>query len=367
MRAGKIDKVFLFSFAILILSGFLIFTSASLGLLARTGGQFRIIALKQFAIGILLGSLVLYLASRIQYTVWRKYALFIFLFTLILSFMVFVPGVGWEHGGAKRWVSIAGISFQPSEFLKIGLVIYFAGWLAKAREKISRMSHGFFPLCILLGLAGTSLLLEPDTGTFLVLFFALIGMYISAGARFRDIAILGLLCVLAVGALFIYRPYIKDRVLTFLDPSRDPLGSGYQIQQSLIAIGSGGFFGRGFGQSIQKFNYLPEPVGDSIFAVAGEEFGFVGGTALILLYVFFALRGFKIATRSTDPFGRLLAVGIVILIVSGSFINISSMLGVLPLTGIPLIFVSHGGTAVLVSIAEVGIVLNISERFKYKK
>lgn len=146
-----------------------------------------------------------------------------------------------------------------------------------------------------------------------------------------------------------------------LDPSRDALGSGYQIQQSLIAIGSGGIFGRGFGQSIQKFNFLPEPIGDSIFAVASEEFGFIGAVGLISLFLFFALRGFKVVSRVPETFGMLLGVGIITLIISQSFINIGSMLGVLPLTGIPLIFVSHGGTAMLFALAEVGIVLNISK------
>jgi cell division protein FtsW len=160
------------------------------------------------------------------------------------------------------------------------------------------------------------------------------------------------------------RPYVMDRIMTFADPGRDPQGAGYQINQSLIAIGSGSMFGRGFGQSIQKFEYLPEPIGDSIFAVYGEEFGFAGTTLLVLLFAAFAFRGLRIATHAPDLFGMLLVVGIVTLVVAQAFLNIAAMLAVAPLSGLPLPFVSHGGTSLLVTLAAVGIVLNVS---KYQK
>ncbi len=347
-------------FLALVFVGFFIFTSASLGLLARTGAQFSTVALKQFGIGIILGGGVLFLVSRLPASFYRKNAFTILISTLVLSILVFVPYVGWAHGGAKRWIAFGPISFQPSEFLKIGMLVYFAAWLSRAKSNLLNFKDGLIPLCVLLGVSAVLMLLEPDTGTFLVIFFTLVGMYLIAGGPWRDILILGVTCVLGVGILFFARPYIKERILTFLDPARDPQGAGYQIQQSQIAIGAGQFFGRGFGQSIQKFNYLPEPTGDSIFAVAGEEFGFFGTTCLIILYILFAFRGFRIASLSKDPFSRLLASGIVILILSESFINIGSMLGLLPLTGIPLIFVSQGGTAILLAMAEVGIILSIS-------
>ncbi len=362
MRSGKIDKLFLGIFILLIFVGFLIFSSASLGLLAREGETFSNVAIKQFFAAIVLGSLVLFITMKIPFSFWKKNAFLLLCGSIFLTILVFVPHVGWSHGGAKRWVALGPISFQPSEFLKIGMLIYFAAWLAKAKDKISQYSHGLIPLCTLLGISAVLMLLEPDTGTFLVIFFTLIGMYLVARGPWRDILILAVICVLGVGVLFFYRPYIKERILTFTDPSRDPQGAGYQIQQSLIAIGSGGVFGRGFGQSVQKFSYLPEPIGDSIFAVAGEEFGIAGTLTLIILYLLFAFRGLRIASQSKDSFGGLLACGIVILIISESFINIASMLGLLPLTGIPLIFVSHGGTAALLAMAEVGIILNISKQ-----
>jgi cell division protein FtsW len=186
-------------------------------------------------------------------------------------------------------------------------------------------------------------------------------MFIAAGGKWRYIFLLFTIATIGIITLAFVRPYLMARFMTFLDPSRDALGAGYQIQQSMIAIGSGGVMGRGFGQSIQKFNFLPEPIGDSIFAVAGEEFGFIGASALIILFVFFALRGLKVASRIPDTFGMLVIVGIITLIITQSYINIGSMLGVLPLTGVPLIFVSHGGTAMLFALAEVGIILNISK------
>jgi cell division protein FtsW len=208
------------------------------------------------------------------------------------------------------------------------------------------------------------MLKQPDTGTLLVIIAILIAMFIAAGGRWRYLLLLLVIGVFAVFILAQIRPYFMARLTTFLDPSQDALGSGYQIQQSLIAIGSGGIFGRGFGQSIQKFNFLPEPIGDSIFAVACEEFGFIGAFTLVILYLFFALRGYKISSRVSDPFGRLVVIGVITHITAQSFINIGAMLGVLPLTGVPLVFVSHGGTAMLLALAEVGIVLSISKSQK---
>ena len=170
--------------------------------------------------------------------------------------------------------------------------------------------------------------------------------------------------ILGIVVIALTRPYVMSRINTFIHPSQNIQGSGYQIEQSLIAIGSGGFYGRGFGQSIQKFNYLPEPIGDSVFAVAGEEFGFLGSAFIIFLFLFFTFRGLKIANNVNDTFGRLVTVGIVIMIISQAFVNIGATVGVLPLSGITLPFISHGGTALFVTLSEVGIVLNISKNKK---
>ena len=186
-------------------------------------------------------------------------------------------------------------------------------------------------------------------------------MLFISGVPWKYIIGIGLASVLLLGGLVIFTPYLRARVNTFIHPSQDSQGSSYQLQQSLIAIGSGGVFGRGYGQSIQKFSYLPEPQGDSIFAVVGEELGFVGSVSIIFLYVLFAFRGLRIANRSPDLFGRLLVSGIVILITAQSFMNIASIIGVFPLTGVPLVFMSQGGTSFMIDLIAIGIVLQVSK------
>ena len=357
----KFDRTFLIATLLLLSGGFLVFTSASLGLLAReTGASFASVAFNQAFFGIALGVAALICTSQLNYRVWRKYAFYIYLASLVLTALVFVPGIGFSSGGAARWLHIGPLSLQPSEFLKLGFVLYFAAWLSSVRTKVRDPRFGIIPFIIIAGIAGGILLAEPDTGSFMVIASAGLAMLIAAGVRWRDVAVIIMVALIAIAVLASARPYVKSRITTFLDPSRDPRGAGYQIQQSLIAVGSGGLSGRGFGQSIQKFNYLPEPIGDSIFAVAAEEFGFLGSVLLIGLFLFLGLRGLKIATRAPDRFGGLVTLGIVILIVSESYINIGSMIGILPLTGLPMLFVSHGGTAMLFALAEIGIVLNIS-------
>lgn len=364
MRSRQIDKLFLGIVILLVAGGFFIFISAALGLAARDGVTFGAVAFNQIFFGLFLGAILLVWFSKIPYAFWKKNSVYIFIFSLVLTALVFAPHIGFEYGGAKRWLLLGPLTFQPAEFLKFGVVLFLAAWFSSVKTKIGTFRWGFLPLVAVIGLAGVLLLLQPDTGTFLVILAASMSVFLVAGGRWRHLAMLiaGLLAGATV--LIFTRPYLMDRVMTFLDPSRDPTGSGWQIQQALIAVGSGGVFGRGFGQSIQKFNFLPEPIGDSIFAVAAEEFGFIGAIALIALFVFFLLRGLHIARRAPDNFSGLLVTGIVTMIVAQSFLNIAALIGVMPLTGLPLIFVSHGGSALLIALAEIGIVLGIS---RYQK
>lgn len=361
MRRLKVDKWFLFCVLALVLCGFFVFTSASMGLLARNTATLSSVAFNHIVFGIVGGGLAALIMSKIHYRFWRKHAFWIFLATLIITLLVFIPHIGFKHGGAYRWILIGPFSFQPSELLKLGYLIYLAAWLSGMKDRVASMSKGIIPFLAISGVTGAILLAQPDTDTFMVMFAAGAAMLFAAGAKVRHLIIIALIGVLAVGILAWQRPYVMSRIKTFMDPSKDPQGSGYQIQQSLIAIGSGQIVGRGFGQSVQKFNFLPEPVGDSIFAVAAEEFGFAGSVLLILLISFFTLRGLKIGIKAPDSFGGLLTIGIVILIASQSFLNIGAMLGVMPLSGLPLIFVSQGGTAMLFALAGIGIVLNISK------
>ncbi len=363
----KIDLPFFISVVILALAGFLIFNSASLGLLTGNGATYGSVTWNQTFFGLFLGTIALLITARIPYTFYKTYAFYIFLATIIATLLVFVPHIGFAHGGAKRWLSIGSFSLQPSEFLKIGYAIYFSAWMATAKDKVKTFSKGFLPFLLITAVVGAILLKQPDTDTFLVAMCGGLAIFIAAGGRWRYIVATGLIAIVGIGIIALARPYVMSRITTFMHPQSDALGSGYQIQQSMIALGSGGLYGRGYGQSIQKFNFLPEPIGDSIFAVAGEEFGFIGTTLLILFFVFFALRGLTIARDAKDTFGRLLAVGIVILIISQAFINIGAMSNILPLSGIPLPFVSHGGTSLLITLAEVGIMLNISKGMKKEK
>ncbi len=364
MKKLHVDKPLLISIFILAIGGFVIFSSASLGLLAREGSRFSNVAFNQTFYGLFLGTIFFLITSKINYQFWKKNALVLFVGSLILTALVFVPQIGFEHGGAKRWIILGSFSFQPSEFLKIGFIIYWAAWVTNIKQGIKTFSYGFLPFVITVAIVGGLLLSQPDTDTFFVIFLAGLAMFSVGGGKWRYILLTILIAGIGLASIAMTRPYLVERLTTFINPNQDSLGSSYQIQQSLIAIGSGGVTGRGFGKSIQKFNFLPEPIGDSIFAVAAEEFGMIGGVFIVGMFLFFAFRGFKIAGRSTDMFGGLMAVGIVILILSQALINIASMLNVFPLSGIPLPFVSHGGTALLVTLAEVGILLNIS---KYQK
>lgn len=361
-----VDKLFLLAVVVMVIAGFFIFTSASLGLLARDGARFSNVAFSQTFYGLFLGTIACIITSRIYYRNWRNYSFYIFLGSLLLTLLVFVPGLGFEYGGAKRWIQFGSFSFQPSEFLKIGFIIYIAAWISGIKDKVSTATYGILPLLFLCGIVGAVLLSQPDTDTFAILCVVALSMFLVSGGSWKHMIVLVLIGAIGFAFVVSERPYLRERLHTFINPSHDALGSSYQLQQSLIAIGSGGVFGRGFGQSVQKFNFLPEPIGDSIFAVMAEEFGFIGGIGLLVLYIFFAFRGMRISMNSPDTFGGLLALGIVILIVTQSFVNIGAMLGVLPLSGIPLLFVSHGGTALFITLAEIGIILNISRYQRIK-
>lgn len=362
-----IDRFFFLTVLALLGVGIIIFISASFGILAKNETKFYGVLFNQLIFGVGGGLIALSVASKIPYKFWRNYSLYLFIASIAITLLVFVPALGFSHGGARRWISLGPVSFQPVEFLKIGFVIYFAAWLSWVKNRVSDIRFGVLPLIILLSIIALVLFKQPDTKSFMLMLAAALSMLFVSGISWKYI--IGLLVggALALGILVAAKPYLFERVQTFLNPSHDAAGSSYQLIQSLNAIGSGGIFGRGLGQSVQKFSYLPEPQGDSIFAVVGEEFGFVGATGLIVLFIIFCLRGLWIASRIQDAFGRLLVVGIVILLVAQSFLNIASIIGVFPLTGVPLVFISHGGTALLIALFAVGIVLNVSRSLPQKE
>ncbi len=361
-KLQPIDKVLFLITVVLVGFGYLIFSSASLGLLARSSGGFGAVALKQGLIGIVGGGIALLIMARIDFRFWKKIAFYLLLGAIGVNILLFVPGLAIEHGGAMRWLGFGSFSFQPSELLKFAGILYYAAWLSSFKNRINTYTYGLLPLILLSGLIEGILLLQRDTDPIIII--ALITMFFAAGGKLFHIGIVFLIGLVGLVGLISIRPYVLDRLLTFVNPSENALGAGYQTQQALITIGTGGFLGKGFGQSIQKFNFLPEPVGDSIFAVAGEEFGFVGASFLILLFLAFALRSLRIAMETKDHFGSSIVIGFSALLIGQSFMNMGAMLGLVPLTGVPLLFVSQGGTAMLIGLSQVGIILNISRHRK---
>lgn len=361
---SKVDKPFFILVITLILVGFFIFSSASLALLTKKNSTFGLIAGKQLGLGIFLGLALMFIFSKINYSFWNKYSLIIFILSIFVTLTVFIPGLGFTHGGATRWVDLKFTTFQPSEFLKFGFIIYFATWLSSFKDKTDKFKFGLLPFFVILGITAIPLILQKDTDAFLIIATGALAMYFAGGAKWKDILIIILIGLIGFSFLLYKRPYLQARINTYLNPTADQQNTGYQLKQSLIAIGSGELFGRGFGKSLQKYTYLPEPMGDSIFAVFAEEWGLVGSVVLIALFVLLTLRGYKIATNSPNMWSGLVIIGIMTMVIGQSFVNIASMLGVIPLSGTPLVFISQGGSSMLFALAEMGLILNVS---KYQK
>ncbi|MDE1919478.1 MAG: cell division protein FtsW [Patescibacteria group bacterium] len=354
------DRIFLMLVLAVVLAGFAIFSSAELGLLARENGSISKDILLQAGLGLGLGFLAFSLARIVPLARIKRSAPYLFIASLLFTALVFIPGVGLHANGATRWINLGFTTVQPAEFLKIGFVIVLAWWLSSHTRELANPKKGLIPFVALLALPVGLLLAQPNNSMMMLIIATGAVMYFAAGAPGRDFGILALGVALALGIVILVRPYVLERVKTFIDPSANSLSSGYQIQQSMIAVGSGGLLGRGFGQSVEKFNYLPEPDGDSIFAVFAEETGFVGAALLLLLFVALSARGIVIAGNSPDLFGGSLALGFSFLIIFQAFINVSAMLGIIPLTGLPLPFLSHGGTALVAILTMCGFILNVA-------
>ncbi|MFA5744810.1 MAG: putative peptidoglycan glycosyltransferase FtsW [Candidatus Paceibacterota bacterium] len=358
------DRIFFLLTLTIALAGLAIFSSAALGLLARESSSLSKNIMLQSGLGLGLGFLALFAARAVPFVWIKRWAPYIYAVTLIFTALVFVPGIGFHSGGATRWINLGFTTVQPAEFLKIGFVIILAWWLAPRARQLNNPKKGLIPFLIILALPTLLLLAQPNTSTTILFIITGTVMYFVTGAPWRDFGILFLIAVVTLGSIIVIRPYVLTRIETFLNPSANALGSGYQIQQSLIAIGSGGLSGRGFGQSVEKFNYLPEPDGDSVFAVFAEETGFIGAVILLALFVALAARGIVIAGNSHDLFGGLIALGFSFMIIVQAFINICAMLGIIPLTGLPLPFISHGGTALMATLIMCGLILNAAAHRK---
>ncbi len=305
---------------------------------------------------LILGSIACFIFSIIDYHVWRKFALPLLLATIVLLLAVFIPGVGVYALGARRWINMGLFVLQPAELAKLVLVIYLSAWFSQPEKK----RLGAFLL--LVGAVVGLVLIEPDLGTsVIILGIAFVLYFLSGASAYQFLLLFPILTSIIVG-LAVVSPYRFRRLTTFLNSELDPQGASYQIRQILLGLGSGGLFGVGLGRSRQKYEYLPEANTDSIFAIIGEEIGFIGAVAVILMFLFVVWRGFRIAKRAPDLFGRMLALGISSWIAIQTSINLASAVALIPFTGVPLPLLSYGGSSLIILLSAIGIVLNISRQ-----
>lgn len=364
MRPKETDYFLLFTVLFLTLAGLVILFSASSVKATLTFGSSTYYLGHQIVYGVIPGLTALFIGYWFDHRRLKRFSFAILLISAAALVFVFVPSIGVSLKGAARWIRLGPVTIQPAEFFKLAFVIYLADFFSRRQGKITSFKEVSIPFFVVLSAAGAILLSQPSTGTFGVITLTSFVVYFFAGARVRDILVFLLVGGVIVSFLLISVPYRLERVMTFIDPTHDPKGAGYQINQALIAIGSGGLWGVGLGHSRQKYNFLPETIGDSIFAIYAEETGFVGAAGLILIFLIFMHRGLKIALSSRDMFSRLLAVGITVWVVGQAFVNMAALSGLLPLTGLPLPFISYGGSALVAELAGVGILLNISRHIK---
>lgn len=322
--------------------------------------------LKRQIIWVTMGIIAMLITLNIDYHVWRKFGTPILILTIVLLILVLIPGFGKVVNGARRWLGFGSLYLQPSEIAKLSMVLFSSASLARQQEKIKSFLKGLLPQLLILLLIFGLILKEPDLGTALAIGGTIFILLFAAGAKLSHLTSLGAIGIIGIVAAIILEPYRLKRLLAFSNPWADPLDTGYHIIQSLYALGSGGLFGVGLGRSREKFLYLPEPHTDFIFAILGEELGFIGTITVILLFFLFAWRGYKIAISAPDIYGSLLAAGLTTMIVMQALMNIAVVTASMPVTGIPLPFISFGGSALIFTLAGVGILLNISRYVNVK-
>jgi cell division protein FtsW len=308
----------------------------------------------------LLGVVSMFVMMNVEYTFWRKWAVPALLVCFGMLVIVLIPGLGVWRGGARSWLGIGSFGIQPSEFMKLAMILFMAKLLSERQNQITEFTKGLLPPLGIMGIAFGLIMLQPDLGTGTVMIGAALIVIYVAGARAAHLGGLALLGLVGLVGLIAAAPYRLSRITAFLDPWQDPLGAGYQSIQSLYAIGPGGLVGLGLGMSRQKYNYLPEPQTDFIFSILAEELGFIGGTLLLLLFLLLIWRGMRTAITLSDPFGSLLATGIVGIFAVQVLINIGVVIGLLPVTGITLPLVSYGGSSLTLLLTALGILLNLS-------
>ncbi len=361
IKAKQPDYILIINVLFLVIIGLVVLSSASIVISQDYFDESYYFLKHQLIYGLLLGGIGFFICQRINYRFWKKISFPLIILSISLLALVLFPKIGIEHGGARRWIGLGGLSFQPFEIVKIVFIIYLAGLLSRKGKDENVIKKSFLPIGIIFSLICILLLLQPSTSAVGLMVLILTTLYFLAGIRLSYIFVLFALALASFFALIKTSAYRMNRLTVYLHPETDPQGIGYQINQALMAIGSGGLFGLGLGHSIQKWQYLPEVIGDSIFAIIAEEWGLIGALLIIFLFFLFAWRGLRISKNAPDKFGYLLAGGITCWIFFQAFINIAAICGIIPLTGMPLPFISYGGTGLAILLSSVGILVNISK------
>jgi len=359
------DRNIIVTVGIIIVFGLIMLSSASSVIAYNEYGDSYHFFKRQL-FGLSLGLAAFWFFSRVDYHRWKKYAFGFLLFSIILLLLVFIPGLSAHYGKARSWINVFGFSLQPSEFVKLSFLLYLAAWLESRGRKLTDFYQGIGPFVAVLSFIGILMLLQPDIGTLSIIAITSLIVYFVGGGSIKHILVIILLGILTFALLIQFKPYQLNRFKCLIEPQFSSQDVCYQVNQSLIAVGSGGIFGRGIGASRQKFMYLPEVQGDSIFAIIGEETGLIFSTGLVMLFIFLFYRGYLVAKQAPDGFGRILAIGIVSWIVIQAIINIGGMINLMPMTGVPLPFISLGGSAILASLSAMGILVNISKQTKIR-
>lgn len=317
--------------------------------------------LKSQGLFLIISYIALFIISKVPYIEYKKKANMIFLVCVVLLVLVLIPGVGSVRNGSRSWFGIGGFGIQPSEFTKLGLIIFTSKYLSNNSKEIRDIKKGVLPILGILLLIFGLIMLEPDFGTGVVIVMTIVVLLFTSGVKMNFFIKIGVLGLIGVVALIIIAPYRMQRIVSFINPWNDPLGSGFQIIQSLYAIGPGGLLGLGFGNSVQKHFYLPEPQTDFIFSIISEEFGFMGVLLVSILFITIIYSGFKIAMKCEDLFGKYLAFGITFGLAFQTMLNLMVVVGLIPVTGVTLPFLSYGGSSLLITMCGMGILLNISK------
>lgn len=356
----KINIILLISVVIISLFGVLmIYSSSYIWAEYKFNDPYKF--LKSQLIFLILGYIIMFIVSKINYQKYQKYSNIIFGICFILLVLVLIPGIGTVRNGSRSWFGIGGFGIQPSEFTKLGLIIFTSKYLKNNNKELRDIKKGVLPILIVLMLVFGLIMLQPDFGTGVVIVISIVALLFVSGVKMNFFIKIGLLGLVGVVVLIIIAPYRMERIVSFLNPWSDPLGSGFQIIQSMYAIGPGGLLGLGFGNSIQKHFYLPEPQTDFIFSIISEEFGFMGILIVSSLFITIIYQGIKISIKCEDAFGKYLAFGITFSLAFQTLLNLMVVVGLIPVTGVTLPFLSYGGSSLLITLLSMGILLNISK------